>query len=67
MAADRRRVSAGFTVAIGDRVRFGGHSRKSPNTGHIVRINGGYIYVMVTDGKRFYDIECLENEIMEVL
>jgi hypothetical protein len=67
MAADRTRVSAGFTVAVGNRVRFSGHGSKTPDTGHITRINGAYIYVMVTDGSRFYDVECLENEIKELL
>lgn len=67
MPAERARVSAGFTVKIGDRVRFGGHGPKTPNTGYITRINGAYIYVMVHTGARFFDVECLENEIQEVL
>lgn len=61
------KVSRGFTITVGDFVRFNTAGISGPNTGYVSRIDGSYIFVTVVRGSRFYDIECLENEIQEIV
>lgn len=67
MPATKTRVSGGFTITVGDFVRFNTCGSSGPSVGYVSRIDGDYIFVTVVRGARFYDIECLENEIQEVI